>query len=294
MATLIDYRGRLLNHLEMLHQPGERALAIKAYEALGCRVSQPEKPTMVAHVAPDSDDKSNNILYSSEVSPEQWEFEQTFKRALERDPELSGRAFARYDDKYRNRPHGLTHFGIRYPSFARLEATLTELETNLDPALRGRLRVAQDLLADRRRPAHRPAHSGVRGDRHHRGGPLLPRPAHRAAGAAAGTGGLRGSLRTLAGRGHRTLSGVPRPARVLKLPEQNLSGFEALNLAGPEPEGIAEHFAGVLPEGRRGQAGRPGCVRESPGRAERYEPAEVGMLDLRVHSGTLDGDPRSR
>jgi hypothetical protein len=142
MATLIDYRGRLLNHVEMLHQPGERALAIKAYEALGCRVSQPEKPTMVAHVAPDSDDKSNNILYSSEVSPEQWEFELAFKRALARDPEL-GRAFARYDDKYRNRPHGLTHFGIRYPSFAKLEATLHELETNLDPALRGRFRVTR-------------------------------------------------------------------------------------------------------------------------------------------------------
>src|SRR5262249_30242886 len=121
---------------------GERALAIKAYEALGCRVSQPEKPTMVAHVAPDSDDKSNNIFYSSEVSPEQWEFEQAFKRALEHDPEL-GRAFARYDDKYRHRPHGLPHFGIRYPSFAKLEATLHQLETNLDPALRGRFRVTR-------------------------------------------------------------------------------------------------------------------------------------------------------
>lgn len=142
MANLIDYRGRLLNHVEMLYQPGERALAIKAYEALGCRVTQPENPTMVAHVAGDSDDKTNNVLYSSEVSPEQWEFEQALKRSLAQDSALA-KAFARFDDKYRNRPHGITHFGIRFPSFAKLEEKLTELETDLDPALRGRFCVTR-------------------------------------------------------------------------------------------------------------------------------------------------------
>ena len=33
MGQLVDYKGRMLNHVEMLYQPGERSLAVAAADA---------------------------------------------------------------------------------------------------------------------------------------------------------------------------------------------------------------------------------------------------------------------
>ena len=155
MGQLVDYKGRMLNHVEMLYQPGERSLAVKVYEALGCRVSQTDGETMVVHVAPDQNDPVNNVLYSSEVSPEQWQLEQELRAARTDRPSLAA-AFATYDHKLRNHPHGITHFGIRYPSFARLEEALARMGRDLDPRLEGRLSVSA---------VFRPHDAGARSDR---------------------------------------------------------------------------------------------------------------------------------
>lgn len=152
MGRLVDYRGRMLNHVEMLYQPGERRLAIKALEALGCKVAGGDRPTMTAHVALDGEDAVNNVLYASEVAPEQWALEQAFKRATQSNTDLA-KAYAVYQDRYRNRPHGIAHFGIRYPSYAKLEAALAHLEKHLAAELRGRFSVThvyRPADADRR------------------------------------------------------------------------------------------------------------------------------------------------
>lgn len=142
MAQLVDHKSRILNHVEMLYQPGERQLAITAYQALGCKVTRTESATMVVHVSPDGDDTSNNVLYASEVAPEQWELEQALKRVTKKDPELA-RTYATYMERYRSRPHGITHFGIRYSSAEQLEAALAIMEKDLDQALKDRFRVTR-------------------------------------------------------------------------------------------------------------------------------------------------------
>ncbi len=137
-----DYTGRLLNHVEMLHQPGERELAKRLYEALGCTVTDRGGRTFSSHVAPEHPDMQNNVLYCSEVSPQQWKLEQEFRKALGAYDSLA-QAKAVYDEKVTHAPHGITHFGIRYPSIAKLEETVKNFDARLDPALKKRTRLVR-------------------------------------------------------------------------------------------------------------------------------------------------------
>jgi hypothetical protein len=82
----------------------------------------------------------NNVLYCSEVSPQQWRLEQEFRKALDAHDSLA-QAKAVYDDKATHAPHGITHFGIRYPSIQKLEETVKDFEGRLDPALKKRTRL---------------------------------------------------------------------------------------------------------------------------------------------------------
>lgn len=86
MSQLVDYAGRMVNHVATFYQPGEQHLAVKVYQALGCRVSDTTfgqgNEGLVIHVEPDQDDLVNNVIYAAEVTPAQWQLEQELRGAL--------------------------------------------------------------------------------------------------------------------------------------------------------------------------------------------------------------------
>src|ERR1700680_4518814 len=125
-ADLSSYKGRMLTHIEMVYRPGERHLVKKLFSAIGCDVREQGDYLRIL-IAPGSEDPLNNVLYASEVTPEQWQFEQRLQFALKGESEAAA-AYAVYDAKFRREPQRTAHFGIRYPSHAKLEATLRHLE----------------------------------------------------------------------------------------------------------------------------------------------------------------------
>jgi hypothetical protein len=146
VTQLVDYAGRTVNHVATFYQPGEQHLAVKVYEALGCRVSDTTfgegNQGLVIHVEPGDDDLVNNVIYAAEVTPVQWQFEQELRGAMG-ERETPAKAFATYGAQREHQPESVTHFGIRYSSFAKLKRALKQLEEDLDPELHGRLKVVQ-------------------------------------------------------------------------------------------------------------------------------------------------------
>lgn len=137
---LLNYKGRLLNHVEMVYWPGERHLVTKLFTALGCKVTDTGATHLFIAVGTPDKYGLNNSLYASEVTKEQLQLEEQLKKALQGESPLAA-AYAGYDDKFRRHPQLTSHFGIRFPSFAKLEETLSELEINLDPELAGRVQI---------------------------------------------------------------------------------------------------------------------------------------------------------
>jgi hypothetical protein len=137
---LMNYKGRLLNHVELVYWPGERHLVGKLFTALGCTVI--DSGATHLYIAVGSPDKYglNNSLYASEVTKEQLLLEEQLRQALHGESPLAA-AYAGYDDKFRRHPQLTSHFGLRFPSFAKLEETLAQLESNLDPELVGRVQI---------------------------------------------------------------------------------------------------------------------------------------------------------
>lgn len=130
--------GMLLNHVEMLYQPGERELAGEFFRALGCKVETKLHDTYAfAFVDADFTDIINNVLYLSEIRPEQAALEKALQAAIGRDENLA-QGLKGYLQKRRTRPHGIPHFGIRYPSFDSIEEVIARLESLKEP-LRGRV-----------------------------------------------------------------------------------------------------------------------------------------------------------
>jgi len=142
---LISGSGGLVNHLEMVYRPGERALVGHLFGALGCQVIETGRRFLVIHADPQAADPRmlDNCLYASEVTPEQWEFEAALQRELGSSRDLldSYRSFAAMT---REKPQHTTHFGIRLSSLVRLEEILTRLESLRDetPSLRHRVEIA--------------------------------------------------------------------------------------------------------------------------------------------------------
>ena len=62
------YPGMLLNHVEMLYQPGERELAGEFFRTLGCAVDTQMHPVFALAFLEASDkDPINNVVYLSET-----------------------------------------------------------------------------------------------------------------------------------------------------------------------------------------------------------------------------------
>ncbi|HMD44982.1 MAG TPA: hypothetical protein VKG43_02400 [Acidimicrobiales bacterium] len=122
-----------LNHIELVYRPGERDLARRVFEVLGCRVLDFGGPFLTAQLSPERRDLVNNVMYASEVLPEQWELE---KRLVEvaSDPE-QGRlsdAIDAYAARLDQDPQRSFHFGLRTDDQPAYEATLERIRELAD------------------------------------------------------------------------------------------------------------------------------------------------------------------
>lgn len=142
MSDLREYTGRLLNHLEILYRPGEEGLTVKCFELLGCRVeNDPDSVYQLVYVDPTGDDVVNNTCYISPAREEQVALEAELVKCIGGNQALAEKVEA-YRQKAFTAPHGKAHFGIRIPSFAKLEAIIARIENDTPPELQGRIQVA--------------------------------------------------------------------------------------------------------------------------------------------------------
>ena len=94
MTKIRDYSGRLLNHIEALYRPGERALAIELAEALGCAISDTGfrdgdgDSFLAVHPDPDDRNLSNNAFYISQMTPEHLALEDALRITVDHDQSL--------------------------------------------------------------------------------------------------------------------------------------------------------------------------------------------------------------
>jgi hypothetical protein len=131
---------RLLNHSELVYRPGERELAIRVFEALGCAVSGKENTYMGVRIEPSASGFINNMFYASECTPEQEALERELSAAIAAGGPLA-ESFRAQQEKLRNEPQSSTHFGIRLPSEAAL-AEVLERVRKTGEELGGRLSVS--------------------------------------------------------------------------------------------------------------------------------------------------------
>ena len=145
-TLLTDYPGRLVNHIEILYQRGERELAKRFFALLGCTIVDTQTDSgsgssiLFVYPEPTCQDRLNNVVYLSEVRQPQYELEQILHARLAEDAELRD-AVAKYDYKARHEPHGVTHFGLRYPTFDDLEAVIARFEGELPDDMQGRVEI---------------------------------------------------------------------------------------------------------------------------------------------------------
>jgi hypothetical protein len=131
--------GRRLTHVELLYRPGERRLAAKLFELLGCQPVDRGGHWFTSFIDPAmAGDYANNTLYASEVGAEQWRFEQAL---------IGGEQLAPAREEYlafvRSQPQRSTHFGFRVPDELTLDRILERVERAgaNDPDLAGRVAV---------------------------------------------------------------------------------------------------------------------------------------------------------
>jgi hypothetical protein len=128
--------ARALNHAELVHRPGERELARRALEALGCRVRDGVTGVWIF---------ADEVFLVSEVTPEQWAFEEWLEARLPKDPETVYGAFA---DELRTRPQRYHHLGVGFETLAAWEGAVERIRAlpATDPELAKRLEVATVFL----------------------------------------------------------------------------------------------------------------------------------------------------
>jgi len=142
-----DYVGKGLNHIETLYQRGERELAMDFVRLLGCtpiptpQVNETGSTYICVHPDDNDRDGMNNVLYLSEIRPEQAALEEQLRLSIGKDADLAG-ALAAYRHKAETLPYGIPHFGLRFPSFESIVPVLDALENCSDPALNCRFRVS--------------------------------------------------------------------------------------------------------------------------------------------------------
>jgi hypothetical protein len=147
MNTFAERDVNLLNHVELFHRPGERDLAVRFFEALGCSVVDVSKEfgteqfdIVYLCVFPGAaqPDLLNNVLYVSEMHEER-QLEDLLDHRAHDDAEL--RAALDRHTTMRTQSGCTMHFGLRYPDFESVERVLDGLAHDLPVQLEGRVTV---------------------------------------------------------------------------------------------------------------------------------------------------------
>ena len=123
---------RRLTHVELLHAPGERALATRVFELLDCRVSDSGGHWFTAFIDTNLRDYANNSFYASEAPAEQLAIEAAMGDLVEGWVEM-----------VRAAPQKSPHFGLRVGTIEEHRAIIENIRdasTN-DDDLRGRIEV---------------------------------------------------------------------------------------------------------------------------------------------------------
>ncbi|MBF6619032.1 MAG: hypothetical protein ITG02_02235 [Patulibacter sp.] len=131
-----------INHVEMIHKPGEREAARAFFELLGFEVKD-FGPWLVVEPNPENSNGLDNVMYVSEPIPAQQKFEDALAKAIANDPDTVA-ALDHYNEVRGKHPHYNFHFGValrtREEWDKRLESAQREIETN--PLLKGRVKIA--------------------------------------------------------------------------------------------------------------------------------------------------------
>lgn len=134
--------GVTLSHVEVMHRPGERDLAMALFGVLGCECWDTESvsPSGSNYIAvqPTPGQRGlDNVLYLSEMPGEQQRLEDALRMQMGADAELSAAG-----DAYRalagEKPYGLSHIALRYPDFDSLEQVLDGIEDRLTREMKAR------------------------------------------------------------------------------------------------------------------------------------------------------------
>lgn len=145
MTTPVISDSGFLNHVELLHRPGERDLAIGFFEALGCVTEDltagfgATRRITGIFAGTTARDALNNVLYLSEFRQPELQLDDLLHRLMKDDDEL--RSAIERHDQVRSRPGDVTHFGLRYPSSDELAAVFHRLQNELPPELAERVTV---------------------------------------------------------------------------------------------------------------------------------------------------------
>lgn len=135
--------AHLLNHVEFVYAPGDRALVRSFLEALDLRVLDPQTdptppelgpaagPYLIVHLAEGDDDLIDNVVYASEARPEQWAFESALREHISAEGELASLQSA-YRAAYAELPQAMTHVGLAYASTQEVEKAMARLASNED------------------------------------------------------------------------------------------------------------------------------------------------------------------
>src|SRR6266513_249527 len=128
---------RQLNHVELVYRPGERDLATRFFSLLGLEPIDDDSTFLSVRVAPGDADLLNNVLYASEVTPEQWQLDQAVTAMLDGPGRM-------YVERMAREPQRSFHFGIRYDDADMYEEVLRTVDAaaRTDQRLAGRARMA--------------------------------------------------------------------------------------------------------------------------------------------------------
>jgi hypothetical protein len=132
--------GRRLNHVEFAHHPGEGAMAVALFEALGCTCRVIDTPPYGKYivVSLDGSPHGENDMFASEAEPEQLALEEALARAMANGSDLA-RAAAGFRGLQRDKAFRATHIGLRIPGVAALDGVIARLGLLAKGELAGRL-----------------------------------------------------------------------------------------------------------------------------------------------------------
>lgn len=133
--------NRRLNHVEFAYWPGEGALAVALFEALGCACRVIDTPPYGAYivVSLDGSPHGENDMFASQAEPEQLALEDALLREIAADASGIGRAAADFRRLQRERAFRAAHIGLRIPSVAALDEVIGRLGSLASGPMAGRL-----------------------------------------------------------------------------------------------------------------------------------------------------------